>query len=697
MKILYFSLFAILVLPSCQDYLDVSSASKFESDFVFQSDYEADKAVLGAYELLKSEVQLCESGIFYELTTTNSDIEVGCEIPAFGYYYNQQNCYNQAPQLSTMPNGSWDAMYKTINRCNIIIDAFDNNESFILADKTKPSRLTHLYGEVVAIRATMYYELTSWWGDVIYFTKPITEKSDYVDAKLTDRSIVQEEEIAKLIEVEPMMYHLKSQGVSTVATRMTKEYVEGLIARLALIRGGFALRPADYSGDGEVIQSHPEWGKMVRNTDWKDYYQIANTYLKKLVYEGNAHLEASDPRTPVEKFSNPFQYFFQQGMDYAISPESVFEVSVKSGTRSGRPYAFGRPSDGPSSGGYPPRAYGQVRFFPTYYYGMFNPTDLRRDVTVAITALGGVANEKMISLKKGSGSRGGLAINKWDYSRMTDKTYALNRRETGINAPYMRMGDMILLLAETYSVLGDDGNAKAELLKIRERAFNPNDPDYAANTSGYVNSLGGESLLQAIQDERALELGGEGLRKLDLVRWGIFGQKINDLQSEMTAMISDLESQGYHEFENGNVISNYIYTKTVKKEDSGLNDLLTTTTYVDENDPLYPLLYPGWRGTFTDWETSRVLQNSMIAIKGLFEPLGEIEIAELIADGYVKTEWGINLVDETWKVNVNGVFGGYLPADYAANYPPRYLVGIPASTILTSAGNVSNSYGFPNE
>ena len=101
--------------------------------------------------------------------------------------------------------------------------------------------------------------------------------------------------------------------VLTTAERMTKEYVEGLIARMALIRGGFSLRPADYSGDGEVTQSHPEWGKMVRRSDWKDYYQMANTYLKKLVNEGNAQLVLSDPQNSSGEVQQSFPVLFSTG------------------------------------------------------------------------------------------------------------------------------------------------------------------------------------------------------------------------------------------------------------------------------------------------------------------------------------------------------------------------------------------------
>ena len=702
-KIIYLSFLSILMFSSCQDYLEVQSDSKYDSQFVFQSATEADKAILGAYELLSVESGIHSNRLFYEVTGVGSDIELGPELTSNSLRYNGENLYFKPPTASDNPPDAWNGIYKTIMRCNVIIDAFENNAAYVAADKTKPSTLTHLYGEAVAIRATMYFELTRNWGDVIYFTKPILSDADYKDAVITDRNTIQEAELANLIKVEPMMYKLNSSGSNaTTATRMAQEYVQGLIARLALIRGGYALRPPTYTGDGEVLQSHPTRGKMVRRSDYLKYYTLANTYLKKLVYSGNASLVTTDSRTPSNKFSNPFQKVFQDEMDYKISPEMIFEVSQLAGiTTDERPYAFGRPSSGGSTA-YPPKAYGQMRFFPTYYFGMFDNKDLRRDVTVTTTGLGGVADEKMITFKKGSTTSGGLALNKWDYSRMTDKTNAVKQRVTGINAPYMRLGDMVLLLAETYSVLGDDANARAELLKIRKRAFLPSDPEYTLKTTTYVNGKSGATLLAAIQDERAFELGGEGQRKLDLVRWGLLGKKVNELQAQMTAMADAIRANGSYTFPNGNVISDYIYTKNVTVATSVLTDILTGNCYVTETDPLYPVLFPAWRGTATDWvaPATVTLKKTMLAIKGLFKPLTPAEATAAVTAGYTKVAYGIDLVNDAakpWEVNKDGVFGGYLPADYTANYSPLYLVAIPATTIQVSGGKISNNYGFPNQ
>ncbi|HEX9152337.1 MAG TPA: RagB/SusD family nutrient uptake outer membrane protein, partial [Flavobacterium sp.] len=185
-KIVYLGILSALMFSSCQDFLEVQSDSKFDSKFVFQSASEADKAILGAYELLSVESGIHSSRLFYDVTGVGSDIELGPDVITVAGRFNAENLYYKAPSSTDNTPDAWNGIYKTISRCNVIIDAFESNSEFIATDKTKASALTHLYGEAVAIRATMYFELTRNWGDVIYFTKPILSEADYKDAGLTD-------------------------------------------------------------------------------------------------------------------------------------------------------------------------------------------------------------------------------------------------------------------------------------------------------------------------------------------------------------------------------------------------------------------------------------------------------------------------------------------------------------------------------
>ena len=701
-KLIYLGLGLFLLFTSCKDYLEVETKSQFGQSFIFQSITEADKAVLGVYELMRGSGGFHSNTLFYDFIVASSDIELGPENPlTFRNRYNNSSCYFADPNLADVPTAPFTNMFGMIQRSLQLIEGFEESDLFQNVSTTSPSDVGHLYAELFALRATAYFELIRAWGDVPYYDKPIVTENDYKTLGPTDRDLILEREIEALQKIEPMMYRITEGGATKTPERIHKEYVQGLIARMALLRGGYQLRPVEYQvTDGEILGTpHNVWGKHVRRNDWKTvWYPLADQYLEKLINSGSAQLVTSDTREPASKYSNPFQFVFQQMMNWEFSTEAIFEISETSGLSTERPYAFGRPVANSQGTGFPAKAYGQVRFYPTYYYGMFDPEDKRRDVTVTATCPGLNVSERLLDFAKANCERGGLALNKWDYCRMAVPPTA--QRNTGINTPYMRMGDMVLLYAETRCVLGDDAGARTQLLKIRSRAFDSSSPRYGELVSNYINSKSGNTLLAAIQDERAFELGGEGQRKYDLVRWGIYGQKINELQHQMTAMVNDIEAQGYHTFPNGNTISEYVYHKSVPKAESGVANLLTTTCDVDESDPLYPFLYPGWRGVYEYTSASATLLYESLAVKGLFEHLGATP------DGYERYDWGAQLVadKDLWtapatateadRTNI-GVFGGYIESDYKAGYQPRCLLPFPRTAILYSLGNLENHYGFP--
>ncbi len=118
---------------------------------------------------------------------------------------------------------------------------------------------------------------------------------------------------------------------------------------------------------------------------------------------GNALFHLTDPRGASDKsrhtFNNPYQYFFEQmHMDDAIyADESIYEYPMQQGGgNDGRPYSFGRPSSGGSKAAYPCKSYGQGRINPAYFYGVFDPNDMRRDVSITMTGSNGKGVEKLI-------------------------------------------------------------------------------------------------------------------------------------------------------------------------------------------------------------------------------------------------------------------------------------------------------------
>jgi hypothetical protein len=95
----------------------------------------------------------------------------------------------------------------------------------------------------------------------------------------------------------------------------------------------------------------------------------------------------------------------------------------------------------------------------------------------------------------------------------------------GINYRVWRYADVLLLLAECENEVGSPANAIAYLNQVRNRASvsMPNYGTAAMNAAGYPVTSKAE-ILKAIQHERQVELCGEEIRNIDILRWRANGK-----------------------------------------------------------------------------------------------------------------------------------------------------------------------------
>lgn len=365
--------------------------------------------------------------------------------------------------------------------------------------------------------------------------------------------------------------------------------------------------------------------------------------------------------------------------DKEISPESIWEVGNQAPNQSERPYSQGRPSDGGNSNGAPCKVFSGIRVIPNFYYEGFEDGDKRWDASAVVTGSDGKGNEKIVSFKSGSRTNGGIAINKWDINKMKEP-YTAKPRKSGLNYVERRIANTMLYLAEADAQLGESTEALSEMNQLRDRAF--------GDASHRLSGLSGDALIAAVTLEFKREFLGEGDVRWNEVRNGTFTERAKAIRADVQELIAGLEKDGYYTFSNGRVMSNYIWTKLVQ-EDNPL-----TYDRVDGD----PVLSPGWRGVF-DFSTTSVASvvsgtAHNLAIEGLFEyidPDGE-KAAELEAEGYKKTNWGIDMVSgksQLWDYNI---LSGIEKSDV-----PRYFQPIPFETLQQSKGQITNGYGLPQK
>lgn len=666
-----------LTFSQCGDYLDTSSPENADDEFVTSSTSETFKVLSWCYAQYRQQGIM---GAYMWNDPIGSDTEI---YPEHGSL-NNSNARLQPEQLSIgAGSNEFNGIHTIIARMSNLIAIIEEKDAFKKAHAAgEVNDWTQLYGEALTFKAFCYFNLAKHWGDVPYGYEN-TKAEDY---ELSSRYFILDKAIELADKAAPFMYRLGEGNIT--AERMSRGFAEALAGMAALYSGGWQTIRTDVPGlYGEIqftTKGKEEYKSIyARRNDWLDYYKKAETYFDRAIADrGTATLLTSDDRTAV---NNPFQRHFQYFHDLQVSPESIFEIGNIQGGQSGQTtssdfgYAFGRPSGGGSTQSAPCKAFAAIRIIPTFYYSGFEDGDMRRDVSMTVTGSKGDGNEALLSFKPGNKLDGGIAINKWDENRM-NPPYTTAQRMSGINWHVMRYADLMLMQAEVKAELGKESEANSILNEIRQRAF---------GDDNHKLSLTGEALKEAVLNERKMEFVGEGQRRWDLIRSGKMVERALGVRSEMRAMVSDLKAKGYHRFDNGNVISNYIWIKYVHLD--------SPLTY--NPDPTNPALFPGWRGQY-DYLTTPVANKVTgdehnLAIKGLFEyidPDGE-EAKALEADGYVKTDWAINIVnDEDHYCNSN-----LLPGVASGDVPPRYYWALPFEVLSKSKGKITNGYGLKQE
>ena len=683
---LSFTLIAICAstLTSCSDFLETKSYSEANTEYVFSNATTIRAALDGAYAEWHGAVtsQIFGDGLFYAFDIAGSDImrhpegytaQLARHIPE-AFYINgtEAATYNPVTYGKEAPSSAFSVLFSVIGKCNAITTSMESTNGFdTMIQQNSPTSLSQLYGEAVALRATAYRELIKYYGDV-----PFQTQMGKAATGLTSRDSIYDVLLAQLQQVEPLMNPVSAKNKNY----FSQTYVDALIGRLALEAGGYQTRRGDITAvDGkgqpltfEVKGSPTNGANYGRRNDWQDLYKTAKTYFQlALDHAGDAKLSV-----------NYSDFFIQlHDDDYSYADESIYEEPFTQGAEGNDPrsYSLGRPASAGSTNNYPCKAYGQGRINPAFYYGMFDPKDLRRDLSCTVTGSNS-GYEKLLIFKPGSQANGGgISCNKFDESRQKT-VWTKNQRRSGINAPYMRISEVYLGLAEAAAALGDEATAKANLKLIRDRAFGGN-----GNVDAFISAEG--SLLKAIIDERGFEFAGEGDRRWTLIRTGLICEKIDEIKALTTAMMDGLEDDGFFTFANGNTISAYIYTKMVDAQAAYGYRLTEATPANMENDPV---LYPGWRGQHNDWESFGkdygADTKTNLAIKGLFTRITPAEEAALLADGYTKVDWGKTLLENRDE------YDKYLFYQFDSSKAPIYL--FPFSPNAMATGGFTNGYGF---
>lgn len=476
---------------ACKKYLEVTPISSFGEDYVFSNITNADLTVLGVYAALGGDQGY---GIRVSMYYPFDNDEMMGQGGAAGDNERRDIArYNTQPSNTQLAN-PYNQLYSGVERANICIDQIPKMALYTNGTASEQAKLKHLYGEVLTLRAQYYYELIRNWGDVPAQFQPSKLETDLFKSK-TDRDSIYDRLLADLAEAATLVPWRNQSGVSN--ERISQGAVRGLRARIALARGGYSLRKNK---------------QMERPANFQDFYKIARDECAAIMARVGDH-----------RLNPSYQAVFKDAIcAYREEPngEVIWEVGMAGGGS-----GFGDSKLGYYNGPrYNNTGNSALTILPTFFYA-FDSTDTRRDVTCAPYNI-----NQDFSLV----ARNIQTMVDGKFRRDWTTQVASAAQYFGVNWPMIRLSDVLLMFAETENELnnGPTPAAKEAYERVRLRAFAGNAALMGTTPSdktGFFN---------AIVKERMLELGGEGIRKYDLIRWNMLGQKMAEVKEEMRKMVA---------------------------------------------------------------------------------------------------------------------------------------------------------------
>lgn len=501
--LLYFISLGLIVsmLNSCN--LEEEAYSNFTADNFFTNLDNFEAGVLRGYYYFESQITYGE----YIFTAFDNDTDLSNLVMGLASSgYNAIAHYNYVDFSLNEFKNIWGYYYTNINSLNF---ALERGEMLVI-DESKSANVIKkkkLIAEAKFLRAICYFDLVRYFGDV-----PLKLKSSSLSENLLIPRSPKEDVYNQIIkDLEESIPDLPWYFETTVNGRATKNAALGMLARVNLFRGGYSL-----GQDG--VRNRPD--------NYKEYYQKVLDITGTLMSDGKNALEPS-----YEKI------FKDQCLNVYNAKENLFEIDMRKLTGSLLGGCVGASNAPVTVKGVYNVTVSRVRT-QALAYNKFEATDLRRNVSIATFTCDKNGVEVPIPTKDKNGvitslNSENFTPGKWRRSWQDITDQFINYNMTSVNFVILRYSDVLLMRAEALNEINEGPTPEAELLvnQVRRRGYGV--PIQTANPAvDMPTGLDKKQFLEYLQDERARELMFEGgIRKLDLIRWNILGDKVRSVEA----------------------------------------------------------------------------------------------------------------------------------------------------------------------
>ena len=492
-------------LTSC-GFLDVEP-QVICSDTFYNTQEEALYGLAGVYGVMSNEAFY---GNYYSLMCSNVDDLCYFNRSTTSNYTNMYKHDASATEIYA----AWTEMYKGIRNANAFMEAIP---------ATGFDKDGKLYNEARFLRAYYHFLLAQAWGDVPMRKEAVTTHDEVMCAASPQFEVL----TWAVSEMEECI-ELAGEDLSQSPSRINKYIVHGILSRAYLFMAG----------------------ESVQGGDKKAFYGKAMDHADAVIKSGKFQLNPEYSQVFINMISDEYDREYY---------ESMWEVDFLGHRASAETWSNGRIGDlmGLQSSG----ASGYSSFKCNFAYGQYDGslklwdlywtadrtadeeslpavTDKRQEWNMPPYNYAGVTSSSLgltipASTEKAPYIYAGKTTfddpvtaqairncGKWRREVEYEQVMDSKRLYTGINYPLLRYSDILLMYAE--ASLEYNGTVSQEaydcVKAVRDRA--------AVKTNEF-SAYDVPSFREFVRNERGRELCFEGIRKYDLIRWGIFVEAMN--------------------------------------------------------------------------------------------------------------------------------------------------------------------------
>jgi len=495
------ALVSLLFLAGCSsDFLDIQQQGVTKVTDFYKTDADATGAIMGCYNMMRGMQASSWTSGWMTKESLSDDIYTGGENAGDRPEYQELNTFTFGTTNSPITN-IYRYSYMIIYRANMIVDNF----------KTPTPYQTMVIAEAKAIRAYMYFDLATLYGNVplvlhellpTEYAQPNSASVTNADKTVTPTGLYAqiEKDLTEAMLDLPLKSQLKAAGSDL--SRFSKGTAQAFLGKTQL----YEKKYTDAATTLNALIATGEYGlyqlSELKNNDYTQLFRTSTEFGKESIFEISYSSARGNDWSFNDLFNDPSRTNPSNIVWQLCGPRG--DQGFNAGTLGiNAGWGFGLPT---------------LDLWKAY-------KDAGDSVRVQATIL----SEAQVQAKGGTMLRkdqpaggnmiwGCAGLVRLKYTTWADETVSANGAvpdlNYGTNLRIMRYADVLLMAAEANLLAGTSGVALGQINQIRTRVSLPP-----------LTSL----TLANIKLERRLELSFEGSRYQDLVRWG---DAFNTLQNQ---------------------------------------------------------------------------------------------------------------------------------------------------------------------